>query len=199
MPRNKQSLAKRAVTLALALCMVFTTAAQSLGAVAYADSTSTAISSSVSVDPGVPESMPESESTPVEAALMIRQAYRLLNPMRTAPAKRTQVLCRLNRKATRILTAVRPLRMLILRQVLLKRPVPAANPKTAMNPLQIVSRNLTAVPPVSRLPGILLMSQTQRLMKTLTPKSLSGWLFLTRRTVMSLKPKSVMKSLSGLT
>lgn len=46
MPRNKQSLAKRAVTLALALCMVFTTAAQSLGAIAYADSTSTAISSS---------------------------------------------------------------------------------------------------------------------------------------------------------
>lgn len=39
MPRNKQSLAKRAVTLALALCMVFTTAAQSLGAIAYADST----------------------------------------------------------------------------------------------------------------------------------------------------------------
>ena len=56
MPRNKQSLAKRAATLALALCMVFTTAAQSLGAVAYADSTSMAVSSSMSVDPGVPES-----------------------------------------------------------------------------------------------------------------------------------------------
>ena len=66
MPRNKQSLAKRAATLALALCMVFTTAAQSLGAVAYADSTSMAVSSSMSVDPGVPESSPESESTPVD-------------------------------------------------------------------------------------------------------------------------------------
>ena len=66
MPRNKQSLAKRAVTLALALCMVFTTAAQSLGAIAYADSTSTAISSSMSVDPGAPESAPESESTSVD-------------------------------------------------------------------------------------------------------------------------------------
>ena len=31
MPRNKQSLAKRAATLALALCMVFTTAAQGFG------------------------------------------------------------------------------------------------------------------------------------------------------------------------
>lgn len=56
MPRNKQSLAKRAATLVLALCMVFTTAAQSLGTVAYADSTSTVISSSMSVDPGAPES-----------------------------------------------------------------------------------------------------------------------------------------------
>lgn len=66
MPRNKQSLAKRAATLVLALCMVFTTAAQSLGAVAYADSTSTAINSSMSVDPGAPESAPESESTSVD-------------------------------------------------------------------------------------------------------------------------------------
>lgn len=63
MPRNKQSLAKRAATLALALCMVFTTAAQSLGAVAYADSMSTAISSSMSVDPGAPESAPEDLGT----------------------------------------------------------------------------------------------------------------------------------------
>ena len=63
MPQNKQSLAKRAATLALALCMVFTTAAQSLGAVAYADSTSMAVSSSMSVDPGAPESAPEDLGT----------------------------------------------------------------------------------------------------------------------------------------
>ena len=79
---------------------------------------------------------------------MIRQAYRLLNPMRTAPVKRTQVLCRLNRKATRILTAVRPLRMLILRQVRLSRSIPAVSLKTAMSLLQIVSRSLAAVLPV---------------------------------------------------
>lgn len=68
MPRNKQNWAKRAATLALALCMVFTTAAQSLGAVAYADGTSSAISSSMSVDPGAPESKPPQAQFALEGA-----------------------------------------------------------------------------------------------------------------------------------
>ncbi len=76
MPRNKQSLAKRAATLALALCMVFTTAAQSLGAVAYADSTSTAISSSMSVDPGVPESQAPQAQIVLEGPFCIKKTTR---------------------------------------------------------------------------------------------------------------------------